>query len=115
MKPSVQTNLPGVRDWRERQICDHHELPALLTQAAQAAFEAIRLELWRNGYRVTFQAMPAATDSRGARAIEPLEDSNHFATKTQPLPPPPVRRLLNLLVQPSVTERRKSQMSAKIN
>ena len=59
-----------LRDWRERQICDNQELPALLTEAAQAGFEAVRLERWRNGYRVTFQAMQSAADYRGARAVD---------------------------------------------
>lgn len=84
MKP-IQTTLPGVRDWREPQLCSAQTLPCLLTAAAAAGFEAIRLESWKQpfGYRVTFQRMPDASESRNARPAQ-FDGGNHFATKTEP-------------------------------
>ena len=67
-----QPTLPGVRDWREPQIIAPGELPRLIAEAASAGFEAVRLECWEKpfGYRVTFQAMPDASESRNARPAQ---------------------------------------------
>ena len=77
MKTSTQPTLPGVRDWREPQTVEPHALAFLITEAAAAGFEATRMEVLKPiAYRVTFQRMPAASDSRNARPAQydTLED-----------------------------------------
>jgi len=80
-----QPTLPGVRDWREPQIVSAQRLARMITEANSAGFEAVRLECWQKpfGYRVTFQRMADASESRNARPAQ-FGDGNHFATKTEP-------------------------------
>jgi hypothetical protein len=75
MKPN-QPTLPGVRDWREPQLVSAQRLARTITEAASAGFEAIRLETWKRpfGYRVTFQRMADASESRNARPAQ-FEDA----------------------------------------
>jgi hypothetical protein len=85
MKPN-QPQLPTMpRDFTEPQIIARGELPRLITEAASAGFEAVRLECWERpfGYRATFQPMPDASESRNARPAQmmdgcPPEKSGHL-------------------------------------
>ena len=85
MKNTAQPTLPGVRDWREPQLVSAQRLARTITEAASAGFEAVRLETWQRpfGYRVTFQPMPDASESRNARPAQtmdvcPPEKSGHL-------------------------------------
>jgi len=77
MKTASQPTLPGVRDWREPQIVSAQRLARTITEAASAGFEAIRLETWQRpfGYRITFQPMPDASESRNARPAQMSKES----------------------------------------
>jgi hypothetical protein len=71
MKTATQPTLPSVRDWREPQTVAPYELAVLITEAAAAGFEATRMEVLKPiAYRVTFQRMPAASDSRNGRPAQ---------------------------------------------
>lgn len=70
---TIQTTLPGVRDWREPQLVSAQRLARTITEAASAGFESVRLECWKRpfGYRVTFQRMADASDMKNARPAQP--------------------------------------------
>jgi len=68
MKTTSQQIL--FRVWTEPVTCQHQELPALLTDAAQAGFECVRLQTHQQGYTATFQLIPEAAESREARPAD---------------------------------------------
>ncbi len=66
MKPS-QPTLPGVRDWTQPVEIRSGELGALVIEAADAGFEAIRMKVIPGGYLVTFAPMTAGNTAKPPR------------------------------------------------
>ena len=74
MKSPTQTTLPGVRDWSEPQDVINGSLAGTLADAARDGYDAARMLVIRDGYRVTFQRKPIVNtgDSCGDQHKHPV-------------------------------------------
>jgi hypothetical protein len=75
---TFQTTLSGIRDWREPQTVSAQRLASMIAEANASGFETVRMECIRNplGYRVVFQRMTDASESRGVRPADSYANSN---------------------------------------